>query len=954
VGDLVNLLGIGSSYKAPWWAVGLAIATMAVGGSATQYVAHLSIQQKEENAATLFERQSERVVAETRRRVTQPLNALQFVASAFDASENVTAAEFKRLVLGRNIAAGLNGVMSFGYIERKSHSPTAEFLSDDQYIVRYLVALEGQKGPLGKNLGVDPTRREAIERAIVTGLPTITPRIRLVYSHGQEQGFLMLVPIYDAPEIPKSQSERIRMLKGLVYAPIRASDLLAGVTAAADRRVDLHINDGSPQQSGPLLFDADHDSSDWNDDSVKAEYLSRKFQRTEQLAIGQRIWTLTLSSTPRFEALIDYGPARIIAGSGFLITFLISLLVLMLGTSRDRAVRMAVRMNRELLDAKASVEQSLQEFAALLSTLEKHAIVTTTDRMGRIIDANEAFCKLSGYEPAELIGKKHSIVNSGKHSKEFWKELWRTIAAGRPWRGEICNRAKDGSYFWVDSIVAPIVGPSGDVDRYIAIRFDITARKLAELQAEERLVAIENQMLAIDEANLQLTQLNSELHQIATTDTLTKLLNRHEFRNQVMKCSEAFLKNRCEFSVLFIDLDNFKYVNDTLGHEAGDQLLVQVAQRLKTCLRGDDIAARLGGDEFAVLLRNAQSVALKTAIGNCIVRTLQRPFDLNGRSVVSTGSVGIADCSIEMPSEAEQVVDHVMRCADTAMYHAKNEGKSGVRCFEEYMLDEMRKRLELELELRRAIESRQFKLHYQPVINLDKLEPASFEARVRWQHPTKGLIPPDQFIPLAEELRLIVPLGEWILDEACRQLAEWNRQDDAFSQCRIAVNVSGCQFMQMDMVDHVAKAIRTNGIRADQLVIEITETFLLEDKAMLHPQLNGLRAMGVRIALDDFGTGYSSMSSLSTLPIDSIKIDKSFVQRLGDSIEPAAVLRAIITLSSTLGMTVVGEGIETEDQFIQVQALGCDFGQGYFFAKPLKPEEVVHWRAHYRPRKYAA
>ena len=411
-------------------------------------------------------------------------------------------------------------------------------------------------------------------------------------------------------------------------------------------------------------------------------------------------------------------------------------------------------------------------------------------------------------------------------------------------------------------------------------------------------------------------------------DPLTRLANRSLFRERVEHALER--RQSGDTAVLFIDLDNFKTINDSLGHAAGDHVLVETAHRLRSALRAEDTAARLGGDEFGVLIEDAD-VTASARVAERIRIALGVPFWLMGQEVYITASIGIAT------REPGDTATELLRNADVAMYTAKTKGKARFEVFEARMHDAFVARLGLEAELRRAIEHQEFVVYYQPIVKLETGEVIGAEALVRWQHPTRGLVPPLEFIPLAEETGLIVPLGAWILRQACRQLAEWQRLRGGGEPFVMNVNLSSRQLVREAIADEVAAAVDESGIRASWLVLEVTETVLMADPVVAAAALGHIRDLGVRVALDDFGSGYSSLSHLRRFPIDIVKIDKSFVDDVaGDGVE-SAIARSIINLGRAMQIETVAEGIEADEQAETLRSLGCEYGQGYFFARPLEP-----------------
>lgn len=470
-----------------------------------------------------------------------------------------------------------------------------------------------------------------------------------------------------------------------------------------------------------------------------------------------------------------------------------------------------------------------------------------------------------------------------------------------------------------------------------------TARRSAEIQnlnlsLEERVLertdqlananhALENEIEIRKQAETQL------VHQ-ALHDPLTSLANRVLFVDRLKHALGRIEREKNSVAVLFLDLDNFKTINDTLGHAAGDELLISVAHRVTKCLRTTDTVARLGGDEFAILIEGdlASDGAIRAA--ERIKESLQKPFSLAGKEKFVGTSIGIADATHEIHHE------ELLRNADAAMYVAKNGGKGSYSVFEKGMSDALVEKVALEADLLKAFEKQQFVLHYQPIVNLNSGIVSGMEALVRWNHPTKGLLGPDHFVPLAEDAHLIELLGKWVLDEACRQGAEWQNCFEFEKDITMTVNVSGKQFRGDELVRNVAEALRTSGLPARSLTLEITESTMTQNTDATMQKLKALKDLGVKLAIDDFGTGYSSLSSLQRFDVDALKIDRSFVSNLGLGQGEQAVAKAIITMSASLQLETIAEGVETAAQTDALKEMGCGFGQGYHFARPLCPSEM--------------
>jgi diguanylate cyclase (GGDEF)-like protein/PAS domain S-box-containing protein len=563
-----------------------------------------------------------------------------------------------------------------------------------------------------------------------------------------------------------------------------------------------------------------------------------------------------------------------------------------------------VEVHRDITRERLSdiqANETTQELIERQYAIDQAVIVAMTDVKGVITYVNDNFCDISGYSRQELIGQNHRLLKSNVHPKKLFRDMYRSLAGGHVWRGELCNRAKSGRLYWVDTVITPQLGPEGKPVAYMAIRIDITARKEAEAQ----------------------------LSFAATHDPLTGLLNRCALFDQArIGCGSDTQSSR--LSVHLIDLDGFKRINDTFGHDVGDNLLKAVASRLRSLGSDQDLVARLGGDEFVMIRRSGDDAGESALhLGRQIVEAIVEPFEIEGHQIDVGASVGIALCPEHGSNPAE-----LLKKADLALYEVKAAGRDGYRLYQTAMLEAVNEEKALEAELRRAIAAREFELHYQPILDAKTRTLHTAEALVRWRHPVDGLIAPDRFIALAERTGLIQPLSEWIIQRACLDAVSWP------PGIQLAVNVSATQFKRGNLYDVVLRALLRSGLNPRRLQIEVTETVLLEQQSGQLQTFRRLKAMGVTLVLDDFGTGFSSASYLTNFPFDKIKIDKSFIQGLPRR-ECAAVIASAVVLAKGLGMSVTAEGIETETQIEDVRSMGIDFAQGYLFGRPMPYDRFV-------------
>ena len=566
----------------------------------------------------------------------------------------------------------------------------------------------------------------------------------------------------------------------------------------------------------------------------------------------------------------------------------------------------SVEIHKDITDASLAegrAETARQELLEKQYAIDQAVIVAVTDLRGSITYANENFCKISGYSRAELLGRDHRVLNSGTHSKTFFREMYRCIARGGVWRGELCNKAKDGSLYWVDTVITPQLDTNGKPIAYMAIRVDITARKRAEAQ----------------------------ISYAATHDALTGLLNRAALREEMDRAlARMRQQQQGTLTIHILDLDGFKHVNDTLGHAAGDHLLKELAGRLKSSLRETDIVARLGGDEFAIIqtdTRGQREEAIALAVKT--LEIVAKPFFLNGQEVSVGTSIGIALAPANGTDAAE-----LLKKADLALYRVKSEGRNSFSFFEEDLSEKATTRLQIINDMRAALSRNEFELHYQPLFDTRTSRLCGMEALVRWRHPLAGLLYPDQFIGIAEETGLMEPLGQWILQRACADAVSWPEN------IKVAVNLSAGQFRSGALFDLILCALVDSGLPPERLELEITESLLLQGKESNVLVIRQLKNIGITIALDDFGTGYASLSYLLLFPFDKIKIDKSFTQGLLTRSECVAVVASIFTLARGLGIAVTAEGVETDAQLELLRAQGVNYVQGYLFGRPRPLAEL--------------
>ncbi len=550
-----------------------------------------------------------------------------------------------------------------------------------------------------------------------------------------------------------------------------------------------------------------------------------------------------------------------------------------------------------------------QERRKLSSAIEQTAnIVMITDRQGVIEYVNPEFEKVTGYSREEIVGCTPAVLTSGRHDSTFYERMWNTLLKGEVFRETFVNQRKNGDLYYEDKTITPIRDEAGEITHFVSTGKDITDR----IKTQER------------------------VYYLAYHDVLTGLPNRTLFRDRLGHAVRKAERSGELVALMFIDLDRFKHINDSLGHQAGDELLCEVAQRISQCVRQGDTVARLGGDEFTVIAEGLENPEKAAVIAENLIQAITAPIALRGQEVYVSASIGIA----LFPDDAENV-DGLLRAADTAMYRAKEEGRNNYQFHTADMTAKAFERVLMESALRHALERDEFQLCYQPRIDLEQGRVVCLEALLRWRHPQKGLIMPAQFIPVLEETGLIVPITEWLIHRVCDQIETW--QQEGQPVCRISINLSAVHFRSQRLLGFVRDLIAQRDIDPTLLELEITESMLMEDLEASAEVLRALRDMGLHITVDDFGTGFSSLAYLKRLPISCLKVDRSFVRDLPEDAEDRAIVEAIVYLAHTLGLRVTAEGVENPVQLHLLREMGCNEIQGTLFSPPLEADAIPTW-----------
>ncbi|MDD2776630.1 MAG: EAL domain-containing protein [Gallionella sp.] len=569
----------------------------------------------------------------------------------------------------------------------------------------------------------------------------------------------------------------------------------------------------------------------------------------------------------------------------------------------SQAIHTMVNHLTQEIQERKNAEVQLQLSAAVFANNTEGIVITDTDN--RIVRVNGAFSRISGYTEAEVLGQDPRIFSSGKMSPKFYQTMWRDFLRNDGWRGEIINKRKNNETYPEWLILSLVRDESGKVINHIAIYSDISERK----REEER------------------------IQYLATHDMLTQLPNRYLLMDRLTQALGFAEHHHVKVGVMFIDLDHFKNINDSLGHEVGDTLLQHVADRIRQCLRTHDTLARLGGDEFVIVLPEMHSESEAAYLAEKILEGFDKKFNIDTFQLTITPSIGI---SIYPDDGVDSTT--LLRNADMAMYRAKDGGRNMLQFYLPEMTLHVNERLQLEMQLRLAIERHELCLLYQPQIDTQTHKMTGMEALLRWQHPTFGLVSPTRFIPIAEESGLIIEIGDWVLHEACMQGRIWQAQ--GYELVPIAVNVSGVQFKRGQFLDRLKNILHDTRFPANLLEIEITESVLMDLGDASLQFMNEIKSLGATLALDDFGTGFSSLSRLKTFPLDFLKVDQSFVRDIHTDPDDAAIVRAVIGMAHEMNIEVIAEGVENQAQLDFLQALQCEKCQGYFFSEPISAEHI--------------
>ncbi|MFL6659115.1 MAG: EAL domain-containing protein [Massilia sp.] len=779
---------------------------------------------------------------------------------------------------------------------------------DAYNVVEYIEPLAGNAAALGLDTGrtdAQMTTRLASRRS---GRSRATGLLALAQAPTEHTGFLVLTPVYWRGAPLDTETERLRAVVGETAVVFRA-DRLCQTLLASGRflhtpGIGVSIYGASAPVESELVFRDGPASPLPPRTSLLPAWLLFDHSPPEHgnFDVAGRPWYIEVSQTPQPFMATHSGSLYALLG-GVLSSLLAAGAIYCLVSRRERTLALSRDNNRLAGDLALRVrtEKSLRLREQVIEVSTNAVIICSAEAPDYAIEyVNKAFESITGYSAAEVLGKSLRMLQGASQDNQNLEEISAALRERREGHAVLRNYRKDGTGYWNDLYISPVRDDTGAIVNFVVAQYDISA----------------------------IMRYEAELEYQARHDALTGLANRNLLTDRLERAIASAAHEESELWVVFVDLDRFKFVNDTLGHEAGDTLLKQLAERLKLAVREGDTVARMGGDEFVLVLPSGSGRDASMQVVQAVSAAIAMPMMIQSHEFFLTCSIGIA----VYPGDGNSA-DMLTKHADIAMYRAKELGRNGCQFYTAAMSERTLQRLEIEADLRHALERDQFSLHYQPQIDMDSGRIVGMEVLLRWNHPVHGTIAPSRFIALAEEMGLIIPIGAWVLRAACAQTRAW--QQAGLGRLRLAVNLSPRQFTQKGLVHDIAMILDESGLEPALLELELTESMVMTDVEHAISVLRELKQLGVNIAIDDFGTGYSSLSYLRRFPIDVLKIDQSFVRDITLEEDGAAVVRAIISLAHSLRLNVIAEGVETVEQLAYLRDHDCDQAQGYLFSRPL-------------------
>ena len=923
--------------------VSTSLSVLAIGVALSAAVAYLVAGQVAREARLKFEADVGDAQEAIASRVGAYSDLLVGIRGLFVAETSVGRNEFKRYIESLDLDQRYPGVQVIHYARRITAAQRPAFEAmvradttvesrgypkfainppgdrPEYAIVQYVEPMAGNEIALGLDLAGDAVRLAALNRTRDSGQLTASGAIALANDPSRHPGFAMRLAIYrkDAPLATAAQ--RHDAFSGVVSASFIVIDLMRGALSRPFlQKFHVQIHDAGfldnpkgpqPPGAGNLMFDSDRLINPAAPARVAFTAGEASDLRTvKDLDIGGRRWNLYFSARTENGASSERWLPWIVLAGGVVISLLLSGLIHSLATTGRRAVELANRITEDLRNSESNLAETQRMTQQLIETLPTPIFFKSTD--GRYLGVNKAWEAYFATPREGFLGKTvHDLypdnleVADRLHARD--QDLW----------------AHPGSQVYETSITTP------DGQQHEAIYYKATFTR-----ADGSVAGLIGTIVDITERK----QAEARVSRLAHYDELTGLPNRTMFHERVGHAIAQARRNAKSLAILFIDLDDFKKINDTLGHGAGDRALRVIAERLRGCLRATDTVCRLGGDEFVVLIEELPQPENVAEVAKKILAAIVQPFPLDAGQYHLSASIGIST----YPGDSDDL-QGLMKNADIAMYRAKEQGRNNYQFYSTQMNVHTLERLALESDLRHALARDEFRLHYQPKVDIRSGRITGVEALLRWQQPGRELVPPAQFIPLAEETGLIVPIGDWVLRTACLQSKAW--LDKGLPPLTVAVNLSARQFAHESLIEDVARTLRDTKLDPASLELEITESMVMRDPERAVILLAALKAMGIRLSIDDFGTGYSSLSYLKRFPLDSVKIDRSFIQDLPGSVDDAAITRAIIAMAHSLRLKSIAEGVETEEQLGFLREEGCDEMQGYLFSRPLPEDEFLRF-----------